>query len=87
MTQNALSSLPANVIHSGDNNSASSSRSPGTNNPSTASSQTSLPSPFPGQLHNNRSNDLSKDSRNSEAEIRKLQQQLHDIKEQVRNSN
>jgi len=29
-------------------------------------------------------NHLSKDSRNSEAEIRKLQQQLQDIKEQVR---
>nr|XP_009862485.1 E3 ubiquitin-protein ligase MIB1 [Ciona intestinalis] len=41
----------------------------------------------PGNSHNNRhqnmANHLSKDSRNSEAEIRKLQQQLQDIKEQV----
>jgi len=33
--------------------------------------------------HKNMANNLSKDSRNSEAEIKKLQQQLQDIKEQV----
>uniref|UniRef100_H2YAN6 RING-type E3 ubiquitin transferase n=1 Tax=Ciona savignyi TaxID=51511 RepID=H2YAN6_CIOSA len=44
---------------------------------------------LPGNSHNgshrhqNMANHLSKDSRNSEAEIRKLQQQLQDIKEQV----
>ena len=36
-----------------------------------------------GQRPRNMANHLSKDSRNSEAEIRKLQQQLQDIKEQV----
>ncbi|XP_076805561.1 E3 ubiquitin-protein ligase MIB1-like isoform X1 [Clavelina lepadiformis] len=44
----------------------------------TTSSMTS----YSGQ-HRNMANHLSKDSRNSEAEIRKLQQQLQDIKEQV----
>ena len=45
----------------------------------TSSSMTSY-----GARPRNMANHLSKDSRNSEAEIRKLQQQLQDIKEQVK---
>ncbi|XP_039257822.2 E3 ubiquitin-protein ligase MIB1-like [Styela clava] len=52
-------------------------------NMSACSPQGSLVSPFGGQRRQNMANDLSKDSRNSEAEIRKLQTQLQDIKEQV----
>uniref|UniRef100_H2YAP1 RING-type E3 ubiquitin transferase n=1 Tax=Ciona savignyi TaxID=51511 RepID=H2YAP1_CIOSA len=57
------------------------------NNVKTSASNTNVS--LPGNSHNgshrhqNMANHLSKDSRNSEAEIRKLQQQLQDIKEQV----